>query len=154
MNEDEQKKYMEFQALSGQMKQIEEQLQTLNSQVMEINNIKKAIDEVKEVKAGSEVFFPISPGIFAKGKIEKVDELFINVGNNIITKKSIEQTKELLDTQAGKMDKYIEDVNRKWEEIYEQLLMMDKDLKNLKQKRDNDFLNPKKSSKFPEFLLH
>ncbi len=123
--------YFEFQLLSEQMQKLEQQLQTLNAQVTEIKDIKTSLDEFKGVKKESELFFPIAAGIYAKGKVTNSNELFINVGSNIVVNKNIEDAKELLSSQEKKVEGFIEEINTQWTQIYEKLLIMDQNMKNV-----------------------
>ncbi len=98
-------KYMEFQMMEQQLKQMEENLQQLDAQLMEITAIQKSITELGSIKPNTEVFVPVSTGIFVKGTITDASTLLVNVGNNVIVDKTAPETVDLLEKQVGEVTK-------------------------------------------------
>ncbi len=103
-----QEKYMEYQVLEQQMKQVEEQNQTLQKQIEDLNGIKEAIESMEKTKIGSELFVPISAGIFIKAEIKQNNELLVNVGDNVVVPKSIKDAITLVEKQEKEIQKYKE----------------------------------------------
>ena len=68
--EDKQKhfqaKYLEFQMLSEQIKQLQEQMQRFEENIIEARTLKNSIDEFKNIEPGTALYVSLSPGIFAK----------------------------------------------------------------------------------------
>jgi prefoldin alpha subunit len=94
-----QEKYIELQMLDQQMKQVQQQLRIIISQIAELDSVVIALDDLKKVKTGAEVLFPITNGIFVKGTLKENKEVSINVGSNIVVNKPIDQAKELIKRQ-------------------------------------------------------
>jgi len=106
MNEKElQQKYIEFQMIEEQLKQATEQIQELNNKMLELDYLKKALDEYTGLKKGSEILAPISSGIFIKAKIQDNEKMLVNVGHGTVVEKDIDGTKKLLDEQAHEIEK-------------------------------------------------
>lgn len=63
------------------------------------------MDEIKKVKQGSEILVPLSSGIFAKASLKDNDGLLVNVGANTIVKKSVSDTKKLIEKQSSEVRK-------------------------------------------------
>jgi len=106
MNEkDLQQKYVEFQMIEEQLKQATEQIQELNNKILELDYLKKSIDEFSELKNGSEILAPISSGIFVKAKILESSKMLVNVGHGTVVEKDIKGTQKLLDQQAVEVEK-------------------------------------------------
>ena len=93
----------ELKMLDSQARMISQQLEGVDSSILEIEYLKNSLDELKLVKKDSEILAPMSNGIFVKASIHNVDKLLVNVGNNVVVEKSIEETKVLLDEQAKEM---------------------------------------------------
>jgi prefoldin alpha subunit len=101
-----QEKYMEYQMLEEQLKQAQEQVQTLNKQKEELEGLKEAVMEIGKTKEGNEMFVPISSGIFIKAQIKDNKELLVNVGDNVVVPKSINDAVALIKRQKEEIDKY------------------------------------------------
>ena len=54
--------------------------------------IKKSLDDFSSLKKDSETLTTIANGIFAKSKITDTKELLVNVGSNVVVKKSIPES--------------------------------------------------------------
>lgn len=105
-----QHKYMEFQFVEQQVKKLQQQLETFEQQLADLESVKEALAELKHVKAGTEILLPLSSGIFVKAHIQSVDSLLINVGANTTVEKPLSSTKELLLKQGEELQKYREQV--------------------------------------------
>ena len=124
-------KYMEYQILEKQMKQVSSQLEQFDMQIVELNNIKSALTELKQVTIGSEILVPISPGIFLKAKLEDNDELIVNVGDNVSVSKTNKQAIELIDQQIAEMKSHRDNYNSNVEQIVMLLKNTEQQLINL-----------------------
>jgi prefoldin alpha subunit len=96
----------EAQLFEYQARQLQQVLESVDAQMLEINNIIESLSEFEKVTA-SEALFPIANGIFAKGTIDNDKMLKINVGNNVVVEKSIADTilmmkQQLVDVQDYK----------------------------------------------------
>lgn len=98
-----QRKFMEFQVMEQQIKQLESTLQNLDSQLVEIKNMQSAVKEMEKVENNSETLVPVVNGIFVKGTIKESKTMFVNVGSNIIVDKTVEETVDLLEKQVTEL---------------------------------------------------
>jgi prefoldin alpha subunit len=104
MNEDKMKQaYLTLSVIEEQMKVLTQQVQELTSKIVELEYVKISLDELKHAKEGSEILAPFSNGIFLKARLQKVDELVINVGSQTAVAKDIEGTKGLVDAQINEI---------------------------------------------------
>jgi len=101
-----QKMYLELQLLDEQMKQVQKQAIALDEQLIELNNTLQALDDFNKTEIGTNILVSLSPGIFTSAELKNNKELFVNVGNNIIVKKNVAETKELLKKRLDAMNKY------------------------------------------------
>lgn len=100
-----QQRYLEFQMLDQQIKQLQKHMQNLDAQIDEIMAIKQALDEIKEVKEGTEILVPITNGIFIKALAKDTTVMHVNVGFNTNVEKSVEETKKLMNDQMMEVHK-------------------------------------------------
>jgi prefoldin alpha subunit len=102
--EDEVKeRYMELQMIGNRIKQLQAQVESVSERILNMKAVQKSLDELKEVKLGSNTLVPISEGIFVKAKLQDVKELVVNVGGEVCVKKSVEDTKGLIEKQLSGM---------------------------------------------------
>lgn len=109
MPEDKEKKaqevYSEFQMLNQHIKQLQNQLEAITQQMMELAGTRNSLDEIEKVKEGKEVFVPLSSGIFVKANIKDTSDMLVNVGANVVVRKDIASTKNLIQRQMEEMKK-------------------------------------------------
>lgn len=99
-----QKKYIEYQVVTERIKQLQQQMQTVEQQMVDMLATIQSIDEFSLLADSSEVLVPINNGIFAKAKLKKEDKLLINVGASVVIDKTPEQTKELIERQKMQLE--------------------------------------------------
>ena len=126
-----QQKYIELQLIEQQLKQFQKQIQNIDLQIVELNNTKANIEELKDVKPGSEVLIPISPGIFFDGAVKNSSEFKVNIGADIVVVKSASETKKLVDEQISELNKLREEMIRNLQELVLQAQAVEKDLEKL-----------------------
>ena len=107
--EDKEKKaqemYMEFQMIDQHIKQLQKQLEMITTQLIELTATTNSLDEFKKISAGSNIFVPLSSGIFAAASIKDTSELLVNVGANVVVKKDIASAKKLIQNQIEELNK-------------------------------------------------
>jgi prefoldin alpha subunit len=101
-----QEKYMEYQMIEEQTKKVQEQLDTFDKQIEELNTIQNAVEDLEKTRKGTEIFVPVSSGIFIKAEIKKTTELLVNVGDNVVVEKSIKDAIELIKKQQTDIQDY------------------------------------------------
>ena len=126
-----QQKYMEYKVLEQQIKQIQEQIQLVDNQVMEIKVVQKNLKDVSGIKEGTEILVPVANGIFARGTIGKSEKLLVNVGSNIIVNKTVKQTEELLDKQITEISNLREELVGNYTSVDKSISQMESELKKL-----------------------
>ena len=103
-----QKMYLELQLLDEQMKQVQKQAIALDEQLIELNNTLQALDDFNKTEIGTNILVSLSPGIFTSAELKNNKELFVNVGNNIVVKKNVAETEEMLKKKQDAINKYRE----------------------------------------------
>ena len=126
-----QQKYMELQMLDQQMKQMQKQVEAIEQQTSDIEEVKGSLDELATSTKGSDMWVPISNGIFLKAKLENNEKLAVNVGGNTVVLKDIPATKSMLDTQAQDMRKFQAELAGQFEKMAERAAALQSELQGL-----------------------
>ncbi|MDD5177731.1 MAG: prefoldin subunit alpha [Candidatus Nanoarchaeia archaeon] len=95
MNEE---RLLELQTISYQIQQLQEQLQLIEEQFMELSVLSESLESLKHSKA-SDGLIPVGAGVFIEGAIKNTEKVILNVGSNVMVKKSIEDAKNLVEKQ-------------------------------------------------------
>jgi len=127
-NKYEQERLMELQYLDSQIKQSEEQMTQIETQIAELNDVIMNLSEIKDMKPGSEILLPIANGIFAEAEIKNVKKLRVNVGAGVVTEKTPEQTTEMLKEHLNKIESYKEEMFMQLQAMVNQASLIQKEL--------------------------
>jgi len=84
-----------------QLQQLQQQLQAVENGITELNSLSLGLNELPGSK-GKEIFARIGRGIYAKAKIISED-LVVNVGENNFVKRSVPETKKMIEEQTVKL---------------------------------------------------
>ena len=108
-----------FQMFELSIRQIQEQLQIIEQTIQDMGVISEGLEELKGM-TGEEIMAPIGKGIFVKAKLLS-EELMVNIGNEKFTKRSINETKDLIEKQKVKLDNTREILEGELEKINEEI---------------------------------
>jgi len=128
----QQEYFMRVQMMGQEAQKIEEQIQLIDQQIAELTAVRESINELeknskenKDGKAGKEILANLGKGIFARAEI-KEKELFVNVGKEVVLRKTPQETIGIIEDQIQKMilgkDQFIERIQQLQEEM--QTIMM------------------------------
>jgi prefoldin alpha subunit len=98
-----QEKYVELQIIAAGLKELQSNIQAIDEQIMDVMNVIQALNDLKNVKVGTQTLMTISPGIFVKAELKENKELLINVGAGITVKKSIDEAKHMLESRMSEL---------------------------------------------------
>ena len=113
----EQELNFKFQMLEQQIVAIQQQLQAVEQTLLDMASLNLGLDEIKKDK---EILSPIGAGIFAKAKLIS-EELIVAIGEKNYIKKSIPETKNLIQEQILKLEKVRESLEGELEKINEEI---------------------------------
>ena len=129
-----QKLYMQFQVLDQNIKQVQQQAQTLNTQLVELVGATRNFEELKNVKAGTEILVPISSGVYAKAEIKDTENMLVNVGANTTVKKSIGDTKQVIEVQVEEMKRLQKQMLEELNRLTTQAALIEKEMNKISSK--------------------
>ena len=96
-----------------QINQLQQQIQVIEAGINELSSLSLSLDDLKNSK-GKEVFAAVGRGIYTKARLES-EELTVDIGNQNFVKKSIPETKDLINTEFNKLEKIKEAIKQSLE---------------------------------------
>jgi len=115
----EQELMLDLGMFEQQIQQLQQQLQAVEQGIVELTSLNFGLDELKNNK-GKEILSPIGRGIFTKTELVS-EELIVDVGSKNFVKKSIPETKKIIEGQIKKLNEIKEDLDKNLEEINQEL---------------------------------
>jgi len=94
---------MQLSMIQEEARKLEEQLNIINQQIREFDLLKESLDNIENVKS-EKVLTSLGKGVFVESKIES-KELLVNIGNNVVLKRSTKETKDIIDKQIRELEK-------------------------------------------------
>ena len=90
-----------FRIFEQQIQLIQQQLQAVEQAIFEMNNLNIGLDDLVG-KKDEEILAPMGRGIYVKAKLISED-ITVEIGNKSFVKKSIPETKEIVEKQMKKL---------------------------------------------------
>lgn len=126
-----QKKYVEYQVMEQQIKQMQKQLEKLEQQSMEASAVEQCIVDIGNAEKGKEVLVPVTGGVFFRAKLEDSHKFLVNVGSGVVVEKDLEGTRKLLQDQAAEIAKYKEQLTNQMTNQIAKFQELEMELKKL-----------------------
>ena len=123
-----QQKYLELQVIDQQMKQLQRQLQLIESQMMEVTMTKEALNELGAVSKGTEMLAPISGGIFVRANLADSNKLAVNVGAGTVVEKTIPEVIRIMEEQESEIRKTYNSLAEELQKLGEKALEIQEEL--------------------------
>ena len=111
----EQELMLKLGMFEQQIQQLQQQLQAVEQGIVELNSLNFGLDELKGGK-GKEILSPVGRGIFAKTKLLS-EELTVDIGGKNFVKKSIPETKKIIEEQTKKLVEIKKDLEKNLENM-------------------------------------
>ena len=128
--EEKQRAYVEAQVINNHLKQHAEQLQKVDEKTGEILTLLEALEGIGNDKG--KMLATIGGGVFLNAELKETENVFVNVGANIIVKKKIPDVKKLLVQQVQELQHYKAQIHSQAEELQEQLSILQVQLQQQK----------------------
>lgn len=125
---DFQQKYIEFQILSEQLKQLNQQFVNVEQHIMELKSILESTKKISEIKDNQEALIPVGAGIYLKGTVSSKEDAIITVGANVAVKKSMEDVQNLIKKQIEEMEKIMIETEHQVEHLNSHLLSLKEEI--------------------------
>lgn len=108
-----------FMMFEQQIRLIQEQLQAVEQAIIELKSLNMGLDELIG-KTNSEIMSPVGRGIYAKAKLIS-EELLVDIGNKNLVKKTIPETKKIVEEQTSKLETIKSELEEEMEKINTEL---------------------------------
>lgn len=126
-NIEEQELLYKFSIFEHQIRELQQQIEAIEKGIIDLNSLNFGLDELVGSN-GKEIFASVGKGIFVKAKLIS-EELNVDIGNGNFVKKSIPETKQLIEEQIKKLEGIRKELEKSLEEIGEELTKMMNDAK-------------------------
>ena len=134
-HEELQRKYAEIQILNEQLKILQKNLYEIDGQIAELENSINNCRELKKIKKGSQLVVPISPGVFISAELKDNEEVLVNVGNNVVIKKKINEAEKFISKRIESIKDYRNLVVDKIDKVNNYASMLERDIKEIIEER-------------------
>jgi len=122
-NEQEQQELLfKFSMFEKQIGEMQQQIEAIEKGIVDLSSMNLGLDELVGAK-DREIFASVGRGIFVKAKLISED-LNVDVGNGNFVKKSISETKGLIEEQVKKLEGIKKELEQNLEELGEELTKM------------------------------
>lgn len=134
MDKDQQELMFKLSMYEQQIQQLQQQLQAIEQSIVEMTSLNIGLDELVGSK-GKEIMAPLGRGIFARTKLVSED-LTVDIGEKNLVKKSIPDTKKIIEEQINKLEEVKTSINNSLDKLSEELTktMMEAQQKQEKKK--------------------
>ncbi|MBS3166987.1 prefoldin subunit alpha [Candidatus Woesearchaeota archaeon] len=99
----EQEMYYEYQVLTQEVQQLQQQIAFFNEQGLEIETILNSLNEIKNSK-NEEILVPLAGGIFIKANLKDSEKFIVNIGSNITKEMSTLEVRKMLQEQKSELE--------------------------------------------------
>lgn len=123
-----QNKYAEFQLLSQQVAQLEEQLGNVEEQIVDLGLLKNSVGELKNIKEDTEILVHLGHNLFTKAKLADVKDFIVGVGAGTLVKKNSSEAIELLVNQIKELENLRDLMKGKASDAYNNLQRIHEEL--------------------------
>lgn len=91
--------------LSSQYQKLDQQLQAIESQILELLTLDNNLGDMSSIKDNTEILVPIGSGILIPASLKNSKNLLVNVGSNTIVEKDVSQSREIVKKQVKELEK-------------------------------------------------
>ncbi|MEM3412032.1 MAG: prefoldin subunit alpha [archaeon] len=109
--------YEKIRNLEIQMRYLQDQLNFFQKSLVELSVTENALNAIMNMKEDSDVFFPISSGVFAKGILLKSKEVLVDLGVGAYVEKPVEEALELTRKKKAWVEKQAEQLGNLWTKV-------------------------------------
>ena len=106
-----QKKYLEFQTLNQQVKQLQDSLINLEQQLLELRKLEESLDGIKNTNINEEVLVLLGAGTYIKTKLADNKKVLMNIGSDTLTPKNTNDSIKLVRLQINELTEIYDKMN-------------------------------------------
>ena len=118
---DHQAEMYEYQMMSEQMQQLQQTFNTMNKHREELRRLESNLTDLSKLKGGESTLIPLGSGIYIKGKIEKSENVFMNVGSSVVVQKTYDEALDTIRKQLAEVENFAIQVESNMQEVSRRL---------------------------------
>ncbi|MDI6737868.1 MAG: prefoldin subunit alpha [Nanoarchaeota archaeon] len=134
MEDAQQQKYLEYQMLNNQLRQLAQEIQGLEQQAKELEMLIEGVEEVGKAEKGTDILSSIGGGLYVKTKLENNNEFLINSGARVISTKTKDEAKALLEEQLNELRKVAANMQAELQNGIQRIVMLESELRKAQKK--------------------
>jgi len=119
-NQSQQEMFLRLSVLEQQMQYLQQQLDAVEKGINQLQGLDLDLNEIQGAN-GKEILAQIGTGIYVPAKILS-DTLTVNIGENNFVKKSVPETKKIIQSQIKKLQETQEELEQHLDSINQELL--------------------------------
>lgn len=129
--EQAEQKYVMLQLIDAQIKELEKEISALEQRAAEITSLKLSLKALAESKPNSKSFSPIGLGIYSESEIKNTKEVLVNVGADVLVKKTVTEAEEILAKQLSQLDNVTKQLTQNFTNLAGRAQDIEQDIQNL-----------------------
>jgi prefoldin alpha subunit len=135
-NEQEQQELLyKFSMYERQIQELQQQIEAVGRGVVDLTSLNFGLNEIVG-GIGKEIFASVGKGIFVKAKLSS-EELNVDIGNGNFVKKSIPETKQLIEEQIKRLEEVKRELEHNLEQLGEEITGMMNHAQNIEQEHEH-----------------
>ena len=123
---DQQEYFMRINMLGQEAEKTEQQIQAIDQQISELNSVRDSLNGLEEEGKNNEpkeILAHLGKGIFVKAEVKEKD-LYVNVGKEVVLKKTIPDTLKIIEDQSKILLEGKEELIARIQDIQEKMQQM------------------------------
>lgn len=120
-----------------QMESIETQSAYIQAIINDYTKAKVTIENL-EKRGEGEILIPIGGGVFIPAKCEKVSEVLVSEGADIVIKKDLQSAKESIEKQIEILRENLKQLNETYQKIQKRINELTEKLREIMEKKGQD----------------
>ncbi len=129
-----QEKYVEFQLLQAQIRDVQQQKDVLSRKTLELKRALESLGDIDWLDEGKKVFSQIGAGIHILTRLDNKQQVLVNVGAHIFVSKTITEAREFLERHIQELDSVLKNINFALEKAARRLHILQHEIVSLSKK--------------------
>lgn len=112
---------MQHRELQKRAELLQQQMTMIRMSADDSTKALNTIEELFNVKEGTEMMFPIGSGSFVYASIARVDKVVVDIGAGIRVERSLSEAKEIMEHRKERLEKAFENMSASLSKIGQQM---------------------------------
>ncbi|MDK2834582.1 MAG: prefoldin alpha subunit [Methanolobus sp.] len=112
---------MQHRELQKRAELLQQQMTMIRMSADDSAKALNTIEELSNIKEGTEMMFPIGSGSFVYANIARVDNIVVDIGAGISVERSLSEAKEIMEHRKERLEKAFENMSASLSKIGQQM---------------------------------